>query len=64
MESQPGDRHAGAGALANGRVATRLPTQDPRPDAGVLGEKLGLEPADWQHLDVRWDRGGMSPARK
>jgi catechol 2,3-dioxygenase-like lactoylglutathione lyase family enzyme len=46
MQSRSGDRQAGAGALANGRVATRLPAQDLDRARAFYAEKLGLEPAE------------------
>jgi catechol 2,3-dioxygenase-like lactoylglutathione lyase family enzyme len=46
MESQPGDRQTGAGALANGRVATRLPAQNLNRARAFYAQKLDLEPAE------------------
>ena len=46
MQSQPEDRQAGAGALANGRVATRLPAQDLNRARTFYAKKLGLQPAE------------------
>ena len=46
MQSQPEDRKTSAGALANGRVATRLPAQDLNRARTFYAEKLGLQPAE------------------
>jgi catechol 2,3-dioxygenase-like lactoylglutathione lyase family enzyme len=46
MQSQSEDRKTSAGALANGRVATRLPAQDLNRARTFYAEKLGLQPAE------------------